>query len=108
MFVRQLAGFDRDESDRSALYVINADGTGLRRLAETEGDDYLGKPVWSPDGLTIAYDTLSIAGQSSGVAIKLADVTTRIVTSLTAEGGWEDSPAWSPDGRLLAFTSSPE
>ena len=65
VFERQLAGFDRDESDRYALHVINADGTGLQRLVGTEGGDYLGNPVWSPDGLTIAYDTFSSPAQGS-------------------------------------------
>jgi Tol biopolymer transport system component len=33
------------------IFVINRDGTGLRKLLETEGDD----PVWSPDGQEIAF-----------------------------------------------------
>jgi len=35
------------------LYTANADGTGVRVLS-TAGD--AGEPVWSPDGLWVAYD----------------------------------------------------
>jgi TolB protein len=44
--------FDRDELDFSTtdLWVMNADGTGQRRLAR-----FGAQPSWSPDGRTIAF-----------------------------------------------------
>jgi Tol biopolymer transport system component len=35
------------------LYVMNADGTGLKRLTRNRGDDHA--PSWSPDGRLIAF-----------------------------------------------------
>lgn len=47
--------FIRQPRSRSArLYVVGADGRGLRRLG-TPGADTPGQPSWSPDGREIAY-----------------------------------------------------
>ena len=37
----------------SDVYVMNADGTGLRRLTRSRGEDNY--PAWSPDGRRIVF-----------------------------------------------------
>jgi len=73
------------------IYVINADGTGRRRL--TDGLD----PAWSPDGSQVA---LSRWREPRGVWIVQADGSGE--RRLFA---WSESrtPAWSPDGSQIAF-----
>ncbi len=69
----------------SELFVINADGTGLRKL----GEGY--RPDWSPDGKQIAYDNGSevfvqnLDGQGQQQPYQ------RAITALVAR--------WQPDGR---------
>ena len=46
--------FVRWRGEHSALFVINADGTGLRRLQVVKRG-LLKSPVWSPDGRRIAF-----------------------------------------------------
>lgn len=43
-----------DAADASGwqLFVVNADGQGLRRLARNDGDT---NPVWSTDGTQVAF-----------------------------------------------------
>lgn len=41
---------------RSALYVVNADGTGLRRLTKLRPKVETMNPAWAPNGRKIAFD----------------------------------------------------
>lgn len=80
--------------DDARVMVVDADGTGERRLAA--GDvRHVG---WSPDGRTI------VVGERDGV-IGLVDVATGSVRQLPWRG---EAPAWSADGaRLYAYATSP-
>ena len=40
----------------SSLYMINADGTGLKQLTPRPGSDF--DPAWSPDGKQIAFTSV--------------------------------------------------
>jgi Tol biopolymer transport system component len=74
------------------IYVINADGSGLRRL--TDGMD----PAWSPDGTRVAF-----ARWRDPRGIYVIDEDGSNETLLF---GWSQAkaPAWSPDGSRIAFT----
>ena len=80
------------------LYVVNADGSGVRVLR----DNYEpGGLAWSPDGRSIAY-----AGSHDGAA-RLWVVPRIGGRSLTVAAGHSiEGPVWSPDGRRIGFTGS--
>jgi hypothetical protein len=82
------------------IYVINADGSGLRRLT-THGarDD---SPAWSPDGSQIAF-TSDRDGDFEIHVMNADGSNIRRVTDHPAEDG---DPSWSPDGSMIAFTSN--
>jgi TolB protein len=81
------------------IYVVDAGGSGLRRL--TGGPEKDTSPTFSPDGTRIAfaritaggYDIFSIGFDGAGLA------------QLTSEAGNDRDPAWSPRGNLIAFVS---
>ena len=75
------------------IYVVNADGSGIRSL--TNGTNDRG-PAWSPKGRKIAF--------SRNGRIGVLDVATGNVTVFTA-GPRDYDPSWSADGSLLAFDS---
>ena len=93
--------FTSRRSGNYDLYVINADGSGVRRLTTDPGFD--GFPSWSPDGTRIAFES-SRAGGNYDIWIINADppASPRRVTSDPAVDGL---PAWSPDARRIAFDS---
>jgi Tol biopolymer transport system component len=78
------------------IYVVNADGTGTRRLTTSSANEQ--SPTWSADGLRIAFSRSSDGGH---VWVMNADGTDerRLTDELAAEG----EPAWSPDGRWIAY-----
>jgi TolB protein len=69
------------------LYVVNADGSGLRRIPLNHGCCE-GQLVWSPDGRTVHLGRYLISADGSG-SRRLPYI------PLTA--------VWSPDGRRIAF-----
>jgi Tol biopolymer transport system component len=88
-----LAVGNRYSGYASVIYIVNADGSGKRLLADDPNRSE-GAPAWSPDGSMLAYVTGDTTGE-----IWVIDSDGRNKRRLT-EGA---DPTWSPDGRRLAF-----
>ena len=77
---------------RGQLYVVNADGSGLRNLGRIAGPAlFASQLVWSPDGRTIYFGRYLVSTDGSG-ARKLPYIPLIAV--------------WSPDGRQIAFVGN--
>jgi eukaryotic-like serine/threonine-protein kinase len=89
----------RESYTDTSLFVINADGTGLKQLTNVPGADL--EPAWSPDGKRIAFTSL----RDGNKQIYLFDVDSQSVIRLTEpDVNIENSqPAWSPDGKQIAY-----
>jgi Tol biopolymer transport system component len=89
----------RGNSTYAEIYVINANGTGLRRLTNTLEEDI--DPAWSPDGQTIAYASGSYPRYQ--LMSMRADGSQQHLLNLNFDTGGH--PSWSPDGRSVAYDS---
>jgi TolB protein len=97
---RRLA-YSRGPLGRSDIHVMNADGTGKRRLTRLNREHIDGSAAWSPDGRTIAF-TRYAADQSP---VYLVNADGSGLRRLTSIGNHLDgSPTWSPDGSVIAFS----
>ena len=92
----------------SDIYVMNADGSGTRRLTHNAGYD--GEPAWSPDGRKIAFQSKRgfVVGQPGmgigEIYVMNADGSGK--RNLTRNPAQDGRPSWSPDGRRIAFVSN--
>ncbi|HEX3298959.1 MAG TPA: hypothetical protein VHW68_02485 [Actinomycetota bacterium] len=96
-FFRTKTGITPDGS--GAIFVINTDGTGLRRLTPW-GWTFLFE-AWSPDGQWIAFQ--KPYGELYLVRPDGSDLH-EVPLALPAGMG-ASNPAWSPDGQWLVFTA---
>ncbi len=75
--------------------VMAADGSGLSDL--TPADDFAAGPVWSPDGLRLAFRSDDGGDQ---IEVISPDGTGRTIVAFDE---YLEGPFWSPDGQRLAY-----
>ncbi len=98
---RRIAFASARSGDRMAIWLADADGTGLVQL--TRGpEDYQGSPRWSPDGNWIAFDA---RGKDSLWDIKVVESSGGQARQLTGGTFSSNVPSWSHDGKWIYFNS---
>lgn len=80
--------FTLSQGGNQEIYVMNKDGSGLRRL--TNNPDIDTSPTWSPTGTQIAW----VSGRSGNPQVYVMNADGTGQRKLTNEG-WADRPTWS-------------
>ena len=97
--------FVRTWGNDGDIYVMNADGSGLRRLTRNDGPGWAWFPMWSPNSRKLAFHRVQPppkppyrTGWTSEVWIMNADGSgqRRLARGFPS--------AWSPDGQKITFT----
>ncbi|HEU4325373.1 MAG TPA: hypothetical protein VFS21_19675 [Roseiflexaceae bacterium] len=92
---------DGSDGSKYSLFVINADGTGLRRLTTSPGTDR--DVSWSPDGRQIVFSRMD--NTTFVRKLIVLDMETGAEQELVTGDKDPRSPAWSPDGATIAYTT---
>jgi Tol biopolymer transport system component len=94
--------FDADPAYFGELYIMNADGSGVRRLTHTPGYD--GGPFFSPDGKRIVWRRFDESGAVADIyTMKLDGSDVRRVTDFQSMS-W--APYYHPSAKYIIFTSN--
>jgi TolB protein len=93
--ISALAGRITFSSGTDDVYVVNANGSGLRKLTSNPANDF--DPAWSPDGRMIAFR--SERDGNTEIYVMAADGSAQRNLSRDPSDDW--GPTWSPDGQVV-------
>ncbi len=93
----------KGERKGSGIYVMDADGSNVKRVGGGPAEDLFTQPAWSPDRRKIAYCRCpaNIPGDKWAVWVMDVDGQNRKMLHSQSDGNGLD---WSPDGSKIAFT----
>jgi Tol biopolymer transport system component len=84
------------------ISVINADGSGLRRVTNPKRNVWDESVAWSPDGSQLAF--VHTDGETCGLPCISVETIRSDGTGRPTAWGQTGAPRWSPDGTRLAST----
>ena len=91
----------------SDIYVMDADGTNVRRLTVTTPGRTTQNPAWSRDGRRIAFaSTRDSESLLTGWELYLMNADGTSIQRVTNDQKPDGHPRWSPDGRRVVFHST--
>lgn len=93
-------GISEIRSMNGEIYIMNADGSDQTRLTQDGGHD--GRPMWSPDGTKILFET----DRNGHGELYVMNADGSEQTNLTNNGKDAFAQAWSLDGQQIAFTTT--
>jgi Tol biopolymer transport system component len=94
--------FEQDASYLMEIYIMNADGTNVRRLTDSKGYD--GGPFFNADGTKITWRRFAPNGQSAEIMTMNVDGSDQ--KQLTKLGAMSWAPYFHPSGDYLIFTTN--
>ncbi len=98
----ELKHLETDPSWFGEIYLMNADGSNVRRLTHTPGYD--GGPFFSPDGKRIIWRRFTETGETADIFTM--NLEGGDVRRLTDFGAMSWAPYFYPSGRYVIFTSN--
>ena len=91
---------DPDRSGTQQLYVMNSDGSGVKRISFATGKGRYANPVWSPRGDLIAFVKMNTGDGNFYIGVMRPDGSgERLITQAFHVEG----PTWAPNGRVLSY-----
>ena len=94
--------FVAHSKNNTQLYLMNSDGSNIRRLSDFESATGIITPTWSPDGESLVY---SKSGPDAVYDIFILDIATLQEKNLSNSINMDFAPIWHPDGQKISFTS---
>ena len=94
--------FETDAAYMNDIYLMNADGSNVRRLTDVPGYD--GGPFFSPDGKRICWRRFSVDGATAEIYSMNIDGSD--VRRLTEIGAMSWAPFFHPSGDYLIFATN--
>ncbi|KNB52342.1 PD40 domain-containing protein [Streptomyces caatingaensis] len=94
----------RERGGDWGLFVMDADGGGLRRLTTAAGEHT--DPSWSPDGTSVVFSSTA-GGLDLPQIFVIPAAGGRPVRVTHDATSYDGAPSWSPDGQWIAFESHP-
>jgi Tol biopolymer transport system component len=101
------SGIERDLGGNQDIYLINPDGTNLRRVTNHEFVDQA--PSWSPDSTMIAFSSIRDGDYANDIFVMDISQHTEEEGNIPQQVTFDDTldvdPDWSPDGQYLVYAA---